>query len=271
MRYVECEASGPLRPFVRCFWQLTGDVGRRGVLVRGLPEGGVDFMYDLGDPQLAARNGGAAGSAGGQMFGAIRRAQLARFAARVELFGVSFRPGAGRAFFGLPLFELCDDGCDLGAHKATRRFAIGERLAEAKGFAARCRLMGRELLAAARAQPRPDPVVGRAVDLIDAQRGRVRLGELCAATGLGERTLQRRFRAEVGLTVQELAGIRRFAFAKQALLDDPRAARVELALRAGYADQAHFNHEFKRIAGVNPTEYLRERVGIRQSSAEAAR
>ncbi|MEB3733836.1 helix-turn-helix domain-containing protein [Halopseudomonas pachastrellae] len=32
---------------------------------------------------------------------------------------------------------------------------------------------------------------------------------------------------------------------------------AEVAYRAGYADQAHFSHDFKAVVGVTPGQYLR--------------
>jgi AraC-like DNA-binding protein len=74
---------------------------------------------------------------------------------------------------------------------------------------------------------------------------------------VSNRHLIRTFRDVVGLPPKSFARIRRFHAALRAL---PAAtARAQLAFDLGYADQAHFNHEFRRLSGVTPSQYLRYR------------
>ena len=76
----------------------------------------------------------------------------------------------------------------------------------------------------------------------------------CERLGVSNRHLIRLFREVVGLPPKTLARIQRFHAALRRLPTAP--ARATLALDLGYADQAHFNHEFLRLAGVTPTEFL---------------
>jgi hypothetical protein len=35
---------------------------------------------------------------------------------------------------------------------------------------------------------------------------------------------------------------------------------LDVALSCGYFDQSHFNHDFRRLSGLTPTEYLQVRT-----------
>jgi len=101
---------------------------------------------------------------------------------------------------------------------------------------------------------RLDPVaVRRARDLLDAAVGRiVRSTELEAASGLSRFELARQFRAALGTSPYRYSLMRRLESARGRLGRRPVA---ELALEAGFADQAHFTRLFKGAFGVTPGRY----------------
>ncbi|MEL3891225.1 AraC family transcriptional regulator [Ferrovibrio sp. MS7] len=81
------------------------------------------------------------------------------------------------------------------------------------------------------------------------------LGEAGRALGLSSRSLQRRL-AEAGAGY---AGIQRDARVKRAaraMLAGP-ATLAEIGYAAGFADQAHFTREFRRVTGMRPAEWRR--------------
>src|SRR5690606_25162300 len=73
------------------------------------------------------------------------------------------------------------------------------------------------------------------------------------ASGYSHRTVLTLFRQSVGLTPKAYGRVLRF----QRVLEQVSSATAlaELAIAAGYSDQAHFSREFKAFAGVTPTEY----------------
>lgn len=69
--------------------------------------------------------------------------------------------------------------------------------------------------------------------------------------GVGMRTLQRRFMEHVGVSPRQHLRWLRFERARQLLLQRKHRS-VDVAMLAGYSDQAHFVREFRRFAGVTP-------------------
>lgn len=101
--------------------------------------------------------------------------------------------------------------------------------------------------------PELDPLVRTAVVALGAPRARV--GSVAAELGLSARQLHRCVRDAAGYGPKMLQRVLRFR-RLQAL---PPAPLVELALDAGYADQAHMTAEVTQLAGVSPVRFLKDR------------
>jgi transcriptional regulator GlxA family with amidase domain len=114
-----------------------------------------------------------------------------------------------------------------------------------------------EALSASVVGPGPDPAVIAAAGALD--RG-VAVGEVADRLGLLPRTLRRRFTAQVGLTPKRFARIQRLKRVVQDLDGHGAADWAAVAARHGYTDQPHLAGEFRELAGVTPTGYLRSRV-----------
>jgi len=103
-------------------------------------------------------------------------------------------------------------------------------------------------------------IVVRAVRMIDngylAERP---VRALAAEIGVGERHLNRLFRAELGTTPKGLARMRRIALAKR-LVDETHLAMADVAVAAGYGSVRRFNDEFSRVFRRPPRAARRQRV-----------
>jgi methylphosphotriester-DNA--protein-cysteine methyltransferase len=89
-------------------------------------------------------------------------------------------------------------------------------------------------------------IVERAVNVIDASRGDIRVRQLASAIGTTERSLERAFDKAIGIGPKTLS----------------RIARLQATLRGedgGYYDDADRIHDFTELAGVTPSQFTRER------------
>ncbi len=94
----------------------------------------------------------------------------------------------------------------------------------------------------------------RARQYLDSQKTRVvRSSELEGVTGLSRYDLARQFRAMCGTSPYRYLLLRRLNFARQQLVQN--RSLVEVALEAGFADQAHFSRLFKATFGITPARY----------------
>jgi AraC-like DNA-binding protein len=83
------------------------------------------------------------------------------------------------------------------------------------------------------------------------------LDDLASECGMSPFALVRAFRAETGLPPHAYVNHLRVRLARRLL--DGGLAPAEVAARAGFADQAHLTRHFKRVVGVPPGAYQRDR------------
>ncbi len=88
--------------------------------------------------------------------------------------------------------------------------------------------------------------------------GRIAVAELAAAVGWSNKHLISRFREQIGLPPKAVARIVRFQRAME-MLRHGVPGFVDVALACGYYDQAHFNREFRALAGISPSRLLAAR------------
>ncbi len=222
--YREIAPHPALRAHVECFWTVQGATAGQ----RILPDGCVDFLFD------AAR-----GPAGGRLIGAMTRAVAVPPAAASDLVGVRFHPGGARDFVRAPLSAFTDDAVDLTA--VDRRLGEVARVGgSAAALAARVR--GIEAWLLANLPPR-----GRLHGALTAFCARpMRIDATAAAAGLSRQHFTRLVREHTGLSPKLLARIRRL---RRALADRSGTAAVQIALRHGFADQAHLARDVRVLTG----------------------
>jgi AraC-like DNA-binding protein len=175
------------------------------------------------------------------------------------VFGVMFRPGGFRPFFGRPVAELMDRTLDAAvvfpqASEAARLALLAEPDRQQMIAAAETMLIGRGL-------PEVDPTIAVAaaiVELARTDREIVSVAALARQAGVNERTLQHLFQHYVGAGPKWVIRLYRLveAAARATATDAPNW--TEVAHELGYADQAHFTNDFRKIVGRAPSEYARE-------------
>jgi AraC-like DNA-binding protein len=97
----------------------------------------------------------------------------------------------------------------------------------------------------------PDPSVRLAVRALVDSDGLRDLADAAASAGVSRRTLDRRFRAGVGLTTGQFARVRRVRAAIAEISNGARSV-ARLASRFHYDEPVRFVREFRAIAGISP-------------------
>ncbi len=207
----------------------------RGAWNRVLPDGCMDVIVNLGDATVDTAGGRNAMRA--YVVGLMRNALRVRHTGRADLVGIRFRPGGAAVFFGVPARELTDttaalEGVAGGAADLVSRAHDACDEGRAGGVARlRARLAVLESWLAARYRPGgSDPAVFSIAAALERSRGRARLAGLREPLGISERTLERRFAAQVGGSPAELRTAIRVRKAAARLGRDPAASLARLAV-----------------------------------------
>jgi AraC-like DNA-binding protein len=176
--------------------------------------------------------------------------------------GTMFTPAAGRLVLGRSVATVTDTHLDLGdvdsldgdALVAEVRAAMAsdphDPAAHTAAIAAVEQRLGAFLPVDA-----PGRLVNELVGWLRDHPEVTRVADLAEHAGLTERSLQRLVEQRIGLTPKWLIQRRRLHDAVEALKAG-ESSLADTAARLGYADQAHFTHDFRTVTGMTPGEYL---------------
>ena len=243
--------SARLAPFVRCYQVVeTSEEAVRTLL----PEAGLIVGFRYRGQALQLEDGEARHVPDAVITGLRRSARHMHTSAGGGIVVVKFREVGASAFFAAPLHALFGTSEPLESlvPKADVERAAaciagasshGERVAALEDF----------LLA--RLTPRPqDAQVQAAAQVLRARRGQVRIDALARSLLLSQDALEKRFRRVVGTSPKQFASLLRLQAAVSAYR--PGLGLTELALQAGYYDQAHFTREFRAAMGAPPGRFF---------------
>ncbi|MFW6078161.1 MAG: helix-turn-helix domain-containing protein [Gemmatimonadota bacterium] len=230
---------------------------------RVFPDGRIELNVHLAEPYGQVEDDRA------EAFPAICLSGVQQHTALLEaprggtaVLGIRLFPAGASTLLGRPLHDLTDLTVELGDVVGRAAAELGERCAAVEGAEARIRatvrwLLERAALASARADD-DDAAIARVAAEIERRRGAVSIAELRKRFGWSRSRFARAFRERIGVSPKRLACIVRFRHALE-LLHRGDLSLSEIALRAGYYDQPHFNGDFREFAGTTPGRYLSAR------------
>ena len=247
LRYREVLPPADLRWAVECFWFAGG------------PPGGTERIVPDGCPELVVQLGGSmrAGDEGRQLrtqprallVGQRSRALLVSPAGEFRTVAVRLCPASLGRVFHDDAHRLTDGWGSLeelfGQEGRTLTAGLEDAADDGERFAVLVAFLRRRLEGASSRRP-----VDGAIEALRRARGRTTVRALCDETGISERTLERYFLREVGMSPRTLAAVLRVQAAL--LLRDAEPSWARLAAELEYVDQPHLTREFRQVAGLPP-------------------
>ena len=234
--------SSDLAPFVEHYWIVRWDlpVPR---LAETVPHPSIHMVLET--------------SGRSEIVGVMRSRFSRVLEGRGRVVGTKFLPGGFRPFVSPPVSAFTD-----------RRPSVREV------FGARARNLGAQVLAhdddregleviesfLRAAKPAPDDAMvlaGRVAARIADDRSVTRVEQLVREFGVGLRQLQRLFSEYVGVSPKWVIQRYRLLDAAHRVAEGATVSWADLALDLGYADQAHFIRDFKKLVGRSPADYAR--------------
>jgi len=101
----------------------------------------------------------------------------------------------------------------------------------------------------------PDYRIKLATNLILKTNGAVSIKEVRDRLCVAERTLERHFLKEIGVTPKQFAKIIQFSSSMNQITETDYFNLTEIGYDHGFADQSHFIRSFKRYTGKTPKEF----------------
>jgi AraC-like DNA-binding protein len=101
----------------------------------------------------------------------------------------------------------------------------------------------------------PDKSVMLAINLILQSKGQISITDVTSRLFVTERTLERRFAKEIGVSPKMLCKIIQFQRSLNQLSESEDAKMMDIVYENGFTDQSHFIRTFKKYAGLTPSQF----------------
>ena len=244
-----------LRPFIRQLWVSHGGAG---LVTREhvLPTGQMHLVFRLSGPPLRVflDDADRAGSTIREpVVGGARTSFYVKEAgASVHSVGVQLLPGAAQALFGVSAAELSGRHTPLSELWGAQADSVLQQLA-GEGDPVR-QLACLESLLAARL-PRVHGQHPALADILGKFAYGDKVEDMVRDSRYSHRRFIALFRQATGVSPKRYARLVRFQGVLAALRTPGAEPLGQLALAAGYSDQAHMNREFREFSGVTPLQY----------------
>lgn len=95
------------------------------------------------------------------------------------------------------------------------------------------------------------------ISLTHERQGNIRVDELSELTGYSTRTIQRQFRADMGMSPKDFGRVVRCQSAVYMINHHNQVTFSDMAFDLGFSDQPHFLKEFKKLVSTTPKSYQR--------------
>jgi len=171
-------------------------------------------------------------------------------------------PFASKYLLGVDPKELNDECYDLLQLKEVDVMSFHKVLRDTDELEKQVTILSDLIVALINAQKvSPDDQIQKGIELILKQSGQLTIKSLLRELPLSERTFERRFMAEVGLSPKQFAKIVQFQSSLHSLSNTSFNKLIDIGLDSGFADQSHFTRVFKQYTGQTPSYYLSQMTG----------
>jgi AraC-like DNA-binding protein len=247
--------GSPLAGAVDRVWHFDGTLGA--ARERVFPDGTLELIVQLDTPHRPGLDAAAGRFPPLCVTGLRTTAEVvAAPPGHCRVLGVRLSPPAAFRLLNAALPDLASLTIDLHAAAGYAAAELGARVHAARDGVAAVRTAAAWTARRIACGPAAEPAVQRALGAIVGDGGTRSIAALDAWQGRSRARFGAAFRDRVGVSPKRFARIVRFNRALDAIARG-NAALGEIALAAGYYDQAHFTTEFRAHAGLTPATYLR--------------
>jgi len=244
---------------VEKLWYCDGHQVVNGTQRALLPDGRFQLVISLAEDPISALidpmgNGG--GIAPSLLIGIRSRFNIIDTTKLSSAMGVVFRPDGVHAFLGALTDAFHNKNVPLDLIWGSMVPALRDRLRTANDPAEKFRVLEVALLEHLNERLQLNAAVRYALQEFARRPEIPRVRELAHEAGLSRRRFSQLFREQVGLTPKLYCRLQRFQNTLKLIASSTSVDWAQLALAAGYCDQAHLAHEFHDFSGLSPSAYL---------------
>lgn len=243
-----------LQGIIQCYWTLVGPVPEHKRVIRILPDGCIDIIFDIKGGLSPAHLRVIDAVPSTFLCGAMTSHMLIQCPSNPIVVGIRFHPG-GAWLLPSKAVDFTDIQIsikDILPHLAS----IPEVLAEIAPIPELLvQNLEVQLFKRLQRMPQNHMLIKIAMHFLRPSAPITPVANLAQSLGVNQKTLERAFKQFVGMTPKKFTRINRFMHAVQ-LLSVKKQSLAHIALEAGYTDQAHFSNDFKTFFVITPSQFF---------------
>lgn len=260
VQFQEIAPSEILQPYIENYWQAKfNPISTQTLSFKVIPRGVVELVLHLSDFHCDLEiNNEWSQSPDHTLIGLWTEAYEVRFQKKVEVMGIRFKPDGFYALFGIPAAEFNHCAADMEnvLGRAFRDYA--NRLREADSIQEQLKQTEDFLVKMLQKNHQALPYLQFAAELIRNESSEISVDQLSQKVFISPRQLEREFKNVIGISPKTYIRIARLHQAQKLIRQRQFSNLAQLSYQCGYFDQSHFIRDFKKIAGVAPTAFLKK-------------
>ena len=260
VQYTQAAPPPDLRDWIRLIWTLSIDANGAGDAEPVIPDGCAELIFNIGDPfEHCASNASEFRTQPSAIInGQLHSAVSLRSLGAVQLVGIRLQPWALGTLLNMPAHLLTDHWVSLETISAQLMPQLHNHLLHRKECESVVDVVATHLRVLVAQRARPDARLRHLLRHVSQASVSEGVGTMSRNLGVSERTLQRLFANEVGLSAKQFGKVIRVQRAVRARQSREQMTWTRAALDAGYYDQSHFNKDFRAVVGCAPSALVVE-------------
>lgn len=270
MNYLQYEVCEELQPFVRCYWSLDAPAVEEPERQRIVPDGCMEMIFHYGDLYYQyTADGKAHLQPRSFVFGQITTPLEIAPAGISGIIAVRFQPDGFFPFSPVPLQAMDDRAVSLTELFGSDGVSLEENVLQSRDNTDRIQLIETFLVKKLQAEVSINRITRSAVEALIESGGQNSIHELASQLQINRRQLERKFSKATGLSPKQYSKVLRLQNAFKLIGQGTFQHLTELALEAGYYDQAHFVKDFREFTGVSPRQFYANSLRLSALFAQA--
>jgi len=226
-------------PVISHFYSF--EFGKSDTPTTAIPDGCVDLLFDCD-----------ADNPIGMVCGSTLEATEVEFNQGHRYFGMRFIPGFIPDFIDISAPELVNKQFNI-VDVVPNALPLVEQIVNAGSFIDQV-LITKQFMYGKQGR-KPSNLTHQVASKICMENGNIQIQDLEHYSGYSSRTLQRQFRADLGMSPKAFCRAIRCQSAIYDINHRDKVTFSDLALDLGFTDQSHFLREFKKLVSTTPLEY----------------
>lgn len=259
--FSEYKPPADLLPFVQSFWFGDFNISNSGGYTRSVvPNGCIELIIHLTTAHCALEKEKDKWNRSPDftIVGMHTRPYGVHFESRVHVFGIRFFPDGIRNIFGVPpalFLSTFENGVDVLGKNLTE-FCVAIR--DSGSVSGRLQLTEKFIRTQLELHYRSYDYTHQMMKLIRSVKGQMRYRDMTEKIAISERQLQREFKNQYGITVEQYTRLARMN-AVYRYMQSGSDSLKQVYNYLEFFDQSHFIREFRNYVGLPPGKFLKNR------------